>query len=87
MERRFVQTLIDERARLKNRLDGLEVEHQALLGNVLYYLQMVALRGPHVREPVEKALAVFLRMQPQTAPIFIEYAVVEVVPPRTTRLC
>lgn len=34
MERRFVQTLIDERARLKNRLDGLEVEHQALLGNV-----------------------------------------------------
>ena len=52
---------------------------EALLGNVLYYLQMVALRGPHVREPVEKALAVFLRMQPQTAPIFIEYAVVEVV--------
>ena len=46
---------------------------------MLYYLQMVALRGPHVREPVEKALAVFLRMQPQTAPIFIEYAVVEVV--------
>ena len=51
---------------------------EALLGNVLYYLQMVALRAP-VREPVEKALAVFLRMQPQTAPIFIEYAVVEVV--------
>ena len=32
--RRFESTLIDERARLKARLDTLESEHQTLLGNV-----------------------------------------------------
>jgi len=34
VRRRFETTLIEERARLKARLDGLESEHQTLLGNV-----------------------------------------------------
>ncbi len=34
MRRRFEGTLIEERARLKARLDQLESEHQTLLGNV-----------------------------------------------------
>ena len=38
---------------------------------------MMALRGPHLRKPVERALAAFLRCQPQYVSYFFKLSVVE----------
>ena len=43
----------------------------AVLRFALSFLQMMALRGPHLRRPVEHALAAFLRQQPQFCPHFL----------------
>ena len=43
----------------------------------LHFLQMMALRGPHLRKPVEKALAAFLRSNPTFVSTYFKLAVVE----------
>ena len=43
----------------------------------LSFLQMMALRGPHLRKPVEHALAAFLRHQPVFCSTFLKLSVVE----------
>lgn len=43
----------------------------------LYFLQMMALRGPHLRKPVEHALSAFLRAQPQFCGHFFKLSVVD----------
>lgn len=43
----------------------------------LHFLQMMALRGPHLRRPVEKALSAFLRFNPMFVGHFFKLSVVE----------
>lgn len=43
----------------------------------LHFIQMMALRGPHLRRPVERALSAFLRAQPNFCGLFFKLSVVE----------